>query len=138
MKQFDAADQVRERRDYVMGFNAMMIKIWQEQIVKLDAVDTGRLYSSVLIHSSSFDEKVVDVALSYNFVEYGVYVDRGTGRETPRGNPGDIGRAKIRQPKPWMSKKFIRSYFNIRNFFADSLGREFCAAVPKILGSSKF
>lgn len=130
--------QVQERREYVKGFNGMMIKIWQEQIVKLDAIRTGQLYRSVVIHSTSMDAKVVDVHLSYNFVEYGVYVDRGTGRETPRGNPGDIGRAKLRQPKPWMSKKFFKSFFNIRNFFADSLGREFCAVVPKILNSSKF
>lgn len=76
--------------------------------------------------------------LEWKFLDYGVYQDRGTGRETPRGNPGDIGRAKVRERRPWLSKKFYSSYCRIRDFFADNLGREFCAAVPRILGSTGF
>ena len=53
-----------------------------------------------------------------------------------QGNPGDIGHDKKRTAKPWLSKKFYSSYLNIRDFFADNLGEEFCAAIPKILRSS--
>lgn len=130
-------DPVEQRREYVTGFNDLMLKIWKEQISKFGAIDTATLYRSVLCKTSQFDGKVIDVMLAYNFVEYGIYVDRGTGRKVPGQNPGDIGRAKVRQARPWFSKKWFRSFINIRNFFADSLGEEFCAVIPRVLGSTE-
>lgn len=131
---------VAERAQWVHGFNDMMVKIWKEQVVRLDVFSTlptsGLLYRTVRFTHSKMDGAVTDVHLSYEFAEYGVYVDRGTGREIPRENPGDIGRPKVRQPKRWMSPKFFKSYYRIRNYFAESLGREFCAAIPRILGAT--
>ena len=37
----------------------------------------------------------------------------------------DIGREKKRQRRRWFSKKYYSSVMNIRDFFADNLGREF-------------
>lgn len=124
---------LEERRKYVNSFNTNMVKIWKEQILKLDIVDTGHLFYSVRMAKSVISGKVTEIALSWNALEYGVYQDRGTGREVPKGNPGDIGRGKVREERPWLSKKFYSSYMNIRDFFAQNLGKEFCAAVANVL-----
>lgn len=63
-----------------------------------------------------------DVRFELAFPYYGIYVDAGTGREVPLGNPGDIGRQKVRKPKPWFSPKHYLSVMNLRDFYADNLG----------------
>lgn len=55
-----------------------------------------------------------------------------TGRETPRGNPGDIGRAKKRKKRSWFARKYYGSVMIIRDFMADNLALEFtgvCMAI---------
>lgn len=74
--------------------------------------------------------------LRYREVEfntYGRFVDYGTGRNTPRGNPGDIGKANGRKRKRWFSHKYFASVMNIQEFYADSLGQEFCRAISNDL-----
>ena len=86
-----------ERRKYVLAFNSTMIKIWRERIALLKVVDTGALYRSTVSVGLSTDGKVSAVTLSQAFNTYGLFQDYGTGREVPVGNPGDIGRDKVRQ-----------------------------------------
>jgi len=45
-----------------------------------------------------------------------------------------MGRAKVRQRRPWFSKKFYDSFMNIKEFMADSLGREFLGIVSDAIG----
>jgi hypothetical protein len=71
------------------------------------------------------DGRFFEVGLSQTFLEYGLWQDYGTGRETPRGNSGDIGRDKVRQRRRWFSRKYYASVMNIRDFFADNLGKEY-------------
>ncbi|MCM1490704.1 MAG: hypothetical protein NC095_07755 [Muribaculum sp.] len=110
-----------------------MVNIWKEKITLLDAFDRGRLYGSVVGVSVSMDEKITSVSLQQEFNEYGIYVERGTGRNTPRGNSGDIGRDNPRKKKPWMTRKYLASMFNLREFMADSLGMEICLAMTNAL-----
>lgn len=124
-----------ERRRYVHAFNSTMLKIWKEQTVKLKVIDSGRLFRSIIASDFTADGKITRVNMKWKFHDYGIYQDRGTGRDTPRGNSGDIGRPKIRERRPWQSRKFYASYRNILDFFADNLGHEFCGAIPTILGS---
>jgi hypothetical protein len=56
---------------------------------------------------------------------YGLWQDYGTGRETPRGNSGDIGKAKVRQRRKWFSRKYYASVMNIKEFYEDNIGRSF-------------
>ena len=114
-----------EREKYVLAFNDTMIKIWQEQITLLDVIDTRSLLRSPIALPVRADGRFFEVALSQAFLEYGLWQDYGTGKETPRGNSGDIGREKKRQRRRWFSKKYYSSVMNIRDFFADNLGREF-------------
>lgn len=133
-------DEARQQRlDYVNAFNTTMVEIWKEQVVKLGVIDTGNLYKYIKFTAPKIGDpdKISSIELTWNMPYYGVYQDRGTGREVPVGNPGDIGRPKIRERRPWLSKKYYSSFCRIRDFFAENLGEEFCAAIPRILGESQ-
>ena len=114
-----------EREKYIKAWNETMLRIWQERITLLEVIDTGRLLASPVAMPVRADGRFVEVTLSQEFLEYGLWQDYGVGRETPRGNSGEIGRAKVRQRRPWFSKRYYASVLNLRDFFGDNLGREF-------------
>lgn len=118
-------DAVKERQKYVAAFNATMIQIWQEQITLLGVIDKGDLLRSPIAIRQQADGRYAQINLAQSFLEYGLYQDYGTGKETARGNKGDMGRAKTRKRRPWFSRKYYMSVMNIKEFMADSLGREF-------------
>jgi len=124
---------LQERQKYVRAFNDTMIKIWREQIVLLGVVDTGALYRSTVAVSMTADGKFTSISLSQKFNLYGLYVDYGTGSNTPRGNPGDIGRDNARKRKRWFSRKYFASVMNIREFFADNLGKDMADTISNAL-----
>ena len=121
-KQQQAQD---EREKYVMAFNDTMLKIWQEQITLLGVIDTHSLLRSPIALPARTDGRFFEVGLSQAFLEYGLWQDYGTGRETPRGNSGDLGREKVRGRRRWFSRKYYASVMNIKEFFADNLGKEY-------------
>ena len=129
---------LQERQKYVAAFNDTMIKIWKERITLLDVIDTKTLLNSPVSLGYKADGKLVDVHLTQAFREYGLWQDYGTGRETPRGNPGDIGRAKVRQRRRWFSIKYYASFMNIKEFYADNLGKEFVGIVNEALDDYNF
>lgn len=126
-------DKREERERYIRAFNSTMVRIWKEKIMMLGVVDSGSLYNSVVGLSVSADDKITSVELSQCFNEYGLYQERGTGSNTPKGNPGDIGGKNRRVKKPWFTRKHLASMFNIREFFADSLGMEACSVISNAL-----
>ena len=121
-KQQQAQD---EREKYVMAFNDTMLKIWQEQITLLGIIDTHSLLRSPIALPVRTDGRFFEVGLSQAFLEYGLWQDYGTGRETPRGNSGDLGHEKVRGRRRWFSRKYYASVMNIKEFFADNLGRQY-------------
>ena len=114
-----------EREKYVMAFNDTMLKIWQEHITLLGVIDTHSLLRSPTALPVRTDGRFFEVGLSQAFLEYGLWQDYGTGRETPRGNSGDLGREKVRGRRRWFSRKYYASVMNIKEFFADNLGKEY-------------
>ena len=143
-----------EREKYVLAFNDTMLKIWQEQITLLDVIDTHSLLRSPIALPVRTDGRFFEVGLSQAFLEYGLWQDYGTGRETPRGNSGElsckssavsnsfehsrgeadigrsqVGREKVRGRRRWFSRKYYASVMNIKEFFADNLGREFTGII---------
>ena len=128
----------QEREKYVMAFNDTMLKIWQEQITLLEVIDTGQLLASPRSLPVRADGRFFEVGLSQTFLEYGLWQDYGTGRETPRGNSGDIGREKKRKRRRWFSKKYYASVMNIRDFFADNLGKEFQGIIADSFDDKNF
>ena len=129
----DSQSALKARERYVRAFNATMVRIWREQIALLGVIDTGALYRSTVGISMTADGKFIDITLSQAFNTYGLFVDYGTGRNTPRGNPGDLGHANNRKRKRWFSRKYYASVMNIQEFYADSLGQEFCRAISNAL-----
>ena len=128
-QQITEQQAIEERQKYVTAFNDTMVKIWKEQITLLGVFDTGSLLRSTLPLSKSADGKFTQVSLSQTFLEYGLYQDYGTGGEVPRGNSGDLGREKKRQRRRWFSRKYYASVMNIKEFMAESLGKEFLGVV---------
>ena len=128
----------KEREKFVTAFNDTMIRIWQEQITLLGVIDTGALLASPKSIAMRADGRFFEVSLSQAFLEYGLWQDYGTGRETPRGNSGDIGRTKVRQRRKWFSRKYYASVMNIKEFYEDNIGRSFtgilCSALSKDFG----
>ena len=128
----------KEREKFVTAFNDTMVKIWQEQITLLDVIDTGALLASPKAIAMRADGRFFEVSLSQAFLEYGLWQDYGTGRETPRGNSGDIGRAKVRQRRKWFSRKYYASVMNIKEFYETNIGKAFtgilCSALSKDFG----
>ena len=114
-----------ERKKYVEAFNDTMLKIWQEQITLLGVIDTHSLLRSPTALPVRTDGRFFEVGLSQAFLEYGLWQDYGTGKETPRGNSGDLGHEKVRGRRRWFSRKYYASVMNIKEFFADNLGKEY-------------
>ena len=123
----------QEREKFIMAFNNTMLKIWREQITLLDVIDTGRLLKSPKSVAVRADGRFIEATLSQAFLEYGLWQDFGTGKEIPRGNPGDIGREKKRVAKKWFSRKYYASVMNLRDFMAESIGQEFVGLVARAI-----
>lgn len=136
MEHLTEQQTIEARQKYVSAFNDTMIKIWKEQITLLGVIDTGRLLNSPISVAVNSDEKCSEVQLSQAFLEYGLWQDYGTGGETPRGNSGDLGRAKKRQRRRWFSRKYYASVMNIKDFMADSLGQQFQGMISNALDSN--
>ena len=134
-KQQQAQD---EREKYVMAFNDTMLKIWQEQITLLGVIDTHSLLRSPIALPVRTDGRFFEVGLSQAFLEYGLWQDYGTGRETPRGNSGDLGHEKVRGRRRWFSRKYYASVMNIKEFFADNLGKEFTGIIADAFADKDF
>ncbi len=125
-----------ERKKYVRAFNDTMIKIWREQIALLGVVDTGALYRSTVAVGTSADGKYTFVSLSQRFNMYGLYADYGVGSNTPIRNAGALGRYNSRKRRKWFSRKYYASLMNLREFFADNLGKDLADTVSNALTRS--
>lgn len=121
-----------QRREYVFAWNKTMIEIWQDQIIKLDVLDTGALLNSTIALPVDADGRFFELTLRQEFLQYGLWQDYGVGKETPRGNSGDVGREKVRERRRWFSRKYYSSVMNLRDFIADSVGGEFCGVFTEM------
>lgn len=128
---------IESRKKFVDAWNKTMVNIWKERISDLGIIDTGSLLQSPLALKVQADGRFCDITLSQTFLEYGLWQDLGVGREVPHGNPGDIGREKVRERRKWFSIKYYSSIMNLRDFMAESLGDEFKAMFCAALDSDK-
>lgn len=128
---------LKERQKYVSAFYLTMLNIWREQITLLGVMDTMALLNSVREDSYSASGDFKSASYQWEYNEYGIWQNYGTGREVYRGNPGDIGRAKVRIARPWMSKKYYSSLMNIKEFMADNIGKEFLGVFSEALDYDK-
>ncbi len=156
-----ALDAVEQRRHFVEGWNSVMVDIWAERIDKLNVVNTGALYRSLVHVDLRVDPegKYLDFSTSHMFLEYGLWQDMGTGREIKIGNPGDVkcldpkyreehglNEPRTRGPKwgggktsgdprkarRWFSTKYYSSTMRLKEFLAESIGKEFVGLFAKL------
>lgn len=121
-------ETIETRRKFVEAWNKTMIDIWQEKIFKYHIIDTGNLYRSPMTLGVRADGRFFDLIISEQFLEYGIWQDLGTGRNTAIGNThkkDNDGWTNKRQRRPWFSPKYYASVMNLRDFYAESCGREF-------------
>lgn len=102
-------------REYASAWSEMMSTIFRDRLKRLvysslSTRATGRLLASVSEPQVEGDYS----AVRYRFAHYGLFVDRGVGREKARGNSGDIGVARggtrrLRESRRWFSAPWRRS-----------------------------
>ena len=86
-----------------------MIDIWKERIFKLNVMNTGDLWRSPVKLPVRDDGRFYDIALSQKFIEYGLWQDLGTGRNTAIGNThkkDNDGWTNKRERRRWFSTKY--------------------------------
>ena len=132
-----AVDPVEERREWVEGWNETMVDIWQGRINKLKVKDTGNLYRSptALNIKTDADGRFLEFSLSHTFLEYGLWQDMGTGRNTAIGNThkkDQYGWTNKREPRRWFSTKYYRSSMRLKEYLAESIGKEFVGIFGKL------
>lgn len=130
--------------DYQRAWCDMMVDIWREQMSQLGIVDSGALYSSVAGLAG-------ETEIQHEFLLYGIYVHRGTGREFTPGNGGNLDvmdgvyrdehgldkprkrgpkwgggytSGEPRQEKPWFSRKYLYSIHRLQEVMAESYGAQ--------------
>lgn len=125
-----------ERKKYVEAWNKTMVDIWRERIEKLKVIDTGSLWQTFDLFAVDASDDYRSVSIKHAFNEYGIWQDLGVGREVPHGNPGDIGRDKVREAKKWYSLKYFSSVMNIKEFMAENLGKDAVNIICEALDAS--
>lgn len=127
-----------------------MILIWKSRLKKFGLSKrqldrrpfrTARLYNLMDKAAPKIANGATDLRFSFSHREYGIYVERGTGRGVFKGNHGDIGRENLRRKRrqrrhrdarPWKTRPLNRSILNLRDFLAESLGIEFVEIVESV------
>lgn len=134
MSGLNEKEQIDARRRYVEAFNGTMMRIWREKVRELRIIDTGMLLKSLDTRSASHDSdrSFFNIKLSQVFAEWGLWQNYGVGKEVFRGNNGDIMRDKKRIARVWFSRKYYASVMNLRDFMADSIGREFVGIMSDV------
>lgn len=118
-----------------------MTDIWRDRLTLLDIRHTGRLFHSV--QGSGLDLSGTDLTAAFQFVDYGIYVDRGVGRGYTRGNGGDLkildpvyrhehGLGRARRKTLWFSRSWYISRRVFNEAMADLLGQAFVGAFDRL------
>lgn len=121
-------------QEYGRAWYDMMTRIWRDRLDMLVKRDTGTLFHSV--QNASLQTGGMSMQAAFRFVEYGLYVDAGTGNGYYHGNLGDLQildknyrklhhMGKKRERKPWFSKSWYISRKVIADKFQQLLGDRF-------------
>ena len=120
----------QQKKDWFEGWSKMMVNIWRDRLHKHKVWCSGSLYASVSEQNLSMEGANADVVkIVHNFLQYGIYVDMGTGKEFggERNEKGQLIKETTRKPKPWLSKAYYRSTMVAKDFAAEAYGDQFVA-----------
>ncbi|MCM1320246.1 MAG: hypothetical protein NC217_07695 [Muribaculaceae bacterium] len=129
----NGVDKQQERERYIRAWNNTMVSIWKDRVIKLNVLDTGALYNSIVAISMNADDKFTEITLSQAFNQYGLYVDFGTGSNTYKGNDGKLEGGNPRRRKKWFSTGYYASVMNLKEFMADNMGADMANTVSNAL-----
>ncbi len=129
-------------KDFGDAWTQKMTEIWRDRMDLLGVYDTGALRSSLVDGNFSMTGDASATA-SFQFLEYGIYVDAGTGNGYKRGNGGELyflenayrfehKLGKPRQKKPWFSKSWAISRRVMIEKMSDIIGDTFVGAFDNL------
>ena len=118
-----------------------MVTIWRDRIDAMDILDTGALRGSVAGKGFAIDE--MGGQMAFQFLQYGIFVDLGTGKGYKRGNGGDLkflgkdyrkqhNLGKARKKRPWFSKSWYISTQVIKDVYARFVGDKFVGIMDNL------
>lgn len=124
---------IEARRKFILAFNSTMLKIWMEKISFFGVVKSGTLFRSLEAKKPILNADATEFRLDQEFMTYGIWQNYGVGKEVYRGNPGDIGRPKLREKRPWFDIKYYASVMKLRDFLGESLSQQYIAMMSNAL-----
>lgn len=114
----------------------IVIKIWEEKILLLGALDSGALYESLKLHvQANANGEIARIDFFYKL--YGKFVDMGVGREISRGNRGDLGFTPTRRRKEWYSRIFYREVMKLKELVAARYGEDAAREIASTINAIK-
>lgn len=123
------AEQDREK--WIQGWAKLMVDIWIEKVTRLYIIDTGSLMKSISQDSISGSASVISIA--HSFLDYGIYVDKGVGKEFRKGNGGDLGFYPTREAQKWFSIKYYASFMNLKEYLEKAYADNFVMMMKEAL-----
>lgn len=133
---------VEQLQEYTRGWYDMMVKIWTQRIQEMGIVDTGRLLASV--KGTGLNTDGTGATAQFQFVFYGIYMDRGTGNgysraDNPNSKRNEKGQLQIldkayrkehkmgkaREKRPWFSVSWRISQKVIARQYIKTIGDQF-------------
>ena len=134
-------NKTADLKTYSKAWYDKMVEIWRDRIDAMNILDTGELRQSVAGANFAMDEAGGQMA--FKFLQYGIYVDLGTGKGYKRGNGGNLeflGKdyrkehklGKAREPRPWFSKSWYVSTQVIRDVYARLVGEKFVGIMDNL------
>lgn len=137
MKQNNTA----ELQTYSKAWYDKMVEIWRDRIDAMNILDTGALRGSVAGKGFAIDE--MGGQMAFQFLQYGIFVDLGTGKGYKRGNGGELeflgkdyrkqhNLGKARKKRPWFSTSWYVSTKVIRDVYARFVGDQFVGIMDNL------
>jgi len=120
-----------DRRAYTLGWQDLMMTIWQERLRLHDVGVTGALESSFQSPVIAWDGDMPR-AIEHSFLLYGLYVEAGVGNGYRHGNRGDLGFTPNRVPAPWFRAKYRYSVDRFSKAMTGFYGRDFLAMIIQL------
>ena len=115
---------------YLPLWTSKMIEIWRDRIDLLAIHHTGALRAS--LHAQPIHATQTTAQITFQFLQYGIYVDSGTGNGYRPGNGGNLPfldrqyrrrhhLGQQRQPRPWYSHSYYISTEVLKDHLAHYL-----------------
>lgn len=121
---------------FIDSWSETVLKMWRGKMLALNVYDEGKLYESLKDYVGGKTGEIYS-KIVFEYLEYGIYVDIGTGREVSRGNSGDLGFSPKRKQKQWYSKVFYREVMKLKEYMAYRVGAE-AAGMISMLWANAF